>query len=563
MREARPFGSRLLFVGARGGLQIHSCSQQRQKWDWARANTAVDSGGADQIVLYPMLRPRLEELITSETLRKTLGIIAAIGALICAAIAVHAAWRWPLTGDEGIFHAIVSMLENGSKPYSEIKDINFPGAYFLDASAMRILGGQGTGERAYDLVLCVIAAAGFFIGVGKGIWAMVGAFVAGSMFVLIHLQDGLAQGGQRDFAMAAFAVVACAIYLREKKKGFAALIVYQLLVGFILVIKPTLALLFLVPLIVPPPAKRVSQHLSKVIGVSLGCVAIAPFLAWMWLLRQHASSAFISNLRTIGALHASLPRRDLSYLCLHAGAPVAVFTVIWLALLLANHKSSAEDHAILMLAVLAGLVSYLAQGKGLPYQRYPFLGLMLLALFAEIETFRARSTSREWLAVLAYAVFGLWLSPTMLRKVQSFQAVAPFETALAADLTSVYGGSPTSVQCVDTFSGCLMTLYDIGTVQSNAYLYDCYLFNGTGTKQDQYRKDYLKALVRKLPRLIVVTDQNCFVPDPGFQRLTQWKEFSDLLSRHYQLATVSTSEQTFLLWNRRERRVGFEIYELR
>jgi NAD(P)H-flavin reductase len=108
-----------------------------------------------------------------------------------------------------------------------------------------------------------------------------------------------------------------------------------------------------------------------------------------------------------------------------------------------------------------------------------------------------------------------------------------------------------------------MTLYDIGTVQSNAYLYDCYLFNGTGTKQDQYRKDYLKALVRKLPRLIVVTDQNCFVPDPGFQRLTQWTEFSDLLSRHYQLATVSTSEQTFLLWNRRERRVGFEIYELR
>ena len=510
-----------------------------------------------------MMELRRDDLATSKRLRLIFEIVCVLIAAGCAAVALHVAWRWPLCGDEGIFHLIVFALERGAKPYSDIKDLNFPGAYFLDAFVMKIFGGGDAGERAYDLLLCLVAGLGLLLGVDRGTWAKVGALLAGSLFVLIHLQDGLAQEGQRDFAMASLALLACGLYLCLPNRRATPLIAFQLLVGAIVTIKPTLVLLFFVPLLVAAFRKDTKRQLLEVFGISLGCVAVAPMMAGLWLLHEHASSAFVQDLMTMGTLHAELPRRGLMYLCLHAGSPVAALTAIWLLLVIVNRSAWGVERIVTTSAVVCGFASYLLQGKGLSYQRYPFLGLMLLALFVEIEQARVRSKAWELLALVTYAVVGLWLCPSMLHKVRSFEAVAPFETALQTELEAAGLASHPSVQCLDTFSGCLTTLYEMGTVQSTGYLYDCYLFNGGGSLQVEYRERYLAELERNLPRAIIVTDQNCFQPDLGFHRVNQWRELSGLLADRYTLKAVSVSDREYLLWNRRERRPGFEVYILR
>ncbi|QMV18634.1 hypothetical protein GOB94_08010 [Granulicella sp. 5B5] len=448
------------------------------------------------------------------------------------------------------------------KPYVDIKDLNFPGAYFLDAFVMCALGAAGGGERIYDLLLCAAAGIGFILGVGRTRWAHVAGMIAGSLLLLIHLQDGLAQEGQRDFAMAVLAVLACSFYLRLQKRRIVALIAYELLVGCIFILKPTLALMFLVPLVATCfDEERPSA--GQVAGASVVSALIAPMLAWFWLMHEHAGKAFLDNLRTIGTMHAELPRRGILYLCVHAGSPVAAFFVLWIAFAIVNGRWRSPERIVTGLAVLCGFTSYLAQGKGLPYQRYPFLALLLLALFVEIERARTRSKQGTLTALAIYAVVALWLCPGMLRKIRSFEAVAPLETALSSQLEMLGVKRDSSVQCVDTFNGCLTTLYEMGVVQSSGYLYDCYLFQGGGALQAQYRDAYLADLKRRRPQFVVVIDQNCFVPDPGFRRLQQWPEFSDFLSKQYSLRTISVSSQEYLLWNRRERRPGFEVYSLR
>lgn len=453
-------------------------------------------------------------------------------------------------------------MRHGSKPYVEIKDLNFPGAYFLDAFVVRALGGAGGGERIYDLLLCATAGIGFILGVGRTRWTYVAGTIAGSLFLLMHLQDGLAQEGQRDFAMAALAVLACGLYLRLQERRILALIVYEVLTGCIFIIKPTLALMFFVPL-VAAYFEEESPSLQLLAGVSVVSAAIAPSVAWVWLISEHACKAFLDNLRTMGTLHAELSRRGILYLCVHAGSPVTAFVVLWIAFAVVNGRWRSPERIVTGLAVLCGFTSYLAQGKGLPYQRYPFLALLLLAMFVEVERARTRSKQGTFAALAIYAVMALWLCPGMLRKIRSFEAVAPLETALSSQLKMLGVNRNPSVQCVDTFNGCLTTLHEMGVIQSSGYLYDCYLFQGRGALQAQYRDAYLADLKRRRPQFVVVIDQNCFVPDPGFRRLQQWPEFADFLSQQYSLRTVSVSTQEYLLWNRHERRSGFEVYSLR
>jgi hypothetical protein len=216
---------------------------------------------------------------------------------------------------------------------------------------------------------------------------------------------------------------------------------------------------------------------------------------------------------------------------------------------------------LLAWGVLFGLLSHLDQGKGFPYQRYPFLVVALVFIFlvfskASILNGLPYAVS---LAGLLYASF--WLAPRFAASVRSFDAVAPFQEALGRELLAV--GANSSVQCLDTYGGCVNTLYDLRIPQATGYLYDCYLFGGESPTRDLYRRDFLRAFLGARPRFVVLTNERCFDPKRSFERVREWPEFNVLLAHDYVLASSWQSQRTFRSWNRPQIPNEYEVYALR
>ena len=70
--------------------------------------------------------------------------------LFCA---VGWSWRWPLVGDASLMHYVIFLMSKGLRPYQDIVDINLPGSYLFEASAMHLLGWGALAWRIYDLFL--------------------------------------------------------------------------------------------------------------------------------------------------------------------------------------------------------------------------------------------------------------------------------------------------------------------------------------------------------------------------------------------------------------------------
>jgi hypothetical protein len=140
-----------------------------------------------------------------------------------------------------------------------------------------------------------------------------------------------------------------------------------------------------------------------------------------------------------------------------------------------------------------------------------------------------------------------------------FSREDPFEQALGGELTSLRSSGMDSVQCLDTYSGCVSTLYDLRIVQATGYLYDCYLFQSPGRIRDSYRADFLQAFDRARPRVVVATDQPCF-GERGFGRLARWSALDQRLESEYVLVDGWSTNRSYSWWSRPERPVAFRVY---
>jgi hypothetical protein len=85
--------------------------------------------------------------------------------LICA---VGWSWHWPLVGDASLMHYVVFLMSKGLRPYKDIVDINLPGSYFFEASAMHLLGWGALAWRVYDLFLLASIGAPFCLSQHQG-----------------------------------------------------------------------------------------------------------------------------------------------------------------------------------------------------------------------------------------------------------------------------------------------------------------------------------------------------------------------------------------------------------
>jgi hypothetical protein len=109
------------------------------------------------------------------------------------------------------------------------------------------------------------------------------------------------------------------------------------------------------------------------------------------------------------------------------------------------------------LEIAAGIVfcavSYVAQGKGFPYHRYPLMGLLFFAMSVAFIEALANQGWRRSLAMLGIGLQCFWIAPRAAWLVRSFNKDAPFQQALAKSLSEQDVDLRNRVQCLDTFGG--------------------------------------------------------------------------------------------------------------
>jgi hypothetical protein len=472
-------------------------------------------------------------------------------------------------GDDALMRYVVFLLHAGYSPYSKIIDINLPGSYAFEAASMTLFGDNSAGLRLYDGALCLLAAIGA-VALSAPNWRsrICGAFAA-LLFILIHLRDGVVQAGQRDLAMAVIVVLAYALFLRRPlANSIWGLLGFEFLIGLTLTIKPTLLPLAALPLLAPRIQRTTS--LLKWRDFTLGlCSLLLPLLAmFAWLQHWHSVTAFLHMMDTLDRQHSLLAHKTLLFLLTHSVAPVGALVAFCLVLATLSKLPMQPETKLLLYGAACALLSFLSQGKGFSYQRYPFLLLALILIFRSLARGLSGQRAERLLAAGTLCVIGFWLSPTFARTIASYDRTAPFQEALSQDLLSLQTGPSgqtgnSGVQCLDTVGGCLSTLNDLKIVQTTGFLYDCYAYSGTDQQKEHYRAAFLNALTTARAHYIVLTSEFCLEAQGNINRIDTWQALGQFLHSNYRITREWKPTHPLRWWNQKEQPPSYQIFTLK
>jgi len=408
------------------------------------------------------------------------------------------------------------------------------------------------------------------------------ALFAASLFILIHGRDGLAQGGQRDLSLAVLLLAATAcLFVAVRCSISWGSATFGLLSGIALTIKPTalpvtLALLLIA---IVELRRRSRPWLGYAVFAAAGLL-VAPAVALVFLVRQHALAAFVAGFHGIVPYYASLGHRPLGYLLLHSLSPLLPVVLLWLALLALCSRQQKKtpfdwERVALLSGAAFGLISYIIQARGLPYYRYPFLAFLLPLIAIDLtriletplrETAGIRPRAAFGLAIVALAVGGLFLAPQSALHIHRFRWWdTGLTAALEQDLDAIGGPALSGhVQCIDSVSGCGATLYRMRLVQSTGVLSDFLLFGPDNVPVvRQTRAQFAHVVLTNPPWVIVVTSHLHIDGPERYEKLARWPMFNDLLATRYVLARQWTPPHTVRWWDREELPAGYRIYVLR
>ena len=483
---------------------------------------------------------------------------------------------WPLVNDGALQHYISFLMDQGMAPYRQLLDMNLPGSLLIDWTVVHTFGAGPLAWRLFDAFLLLSATVAMFSIARPTDW-FAGLFAA-ALFWLLHARDGIGQTGQRDLmeavlllAMTAFAFHA----VRQGRPWFMA--GFGLCAGLAVTIKPD-SLLFAALLLLL--ATRQLHHHSHALTASLApavggfLVPVALVLCFLW--REQAVRAFWLSLTEVTPYYASLGRRSAGALlkdCL--SAPMRLLALAGLACALATRRPWSWERLTLLLGTLWGIASFLLQGKGYPYHRYPTLGFLLLWVALEStaamrqsitqRTHQRRPHPRSHLSWpravgLVTILYGaLLVAPESLDRALHATWNQSLILQLDRDLTQLGGASLSgSVQCLDSISGCNTALGRLGLRQQTGLLSDFLVFGpATRPAVQRSRGSFLAEVTAHPPRILIVTSWLHPSGLPDYAKLALWPAFSCLLSTRYRLEV----ERSFPPGNNGP--LGYRIYVLR
>lgn len=477
-------------------------------------------------------------------------------------------WTWPFMGDSGYIHYVVFLTRHGLVPYRDIVGINTPGSYLTERLAMTLFGTGALGWRLFDLFLLALTFAAYRR-ILRGL-PLVFTLLAGTLFLAIHGQDGVMMSGERDLTAAVLQIAAIALLLAATqpsstssptRRSLALAFTTGLCLSWSACIKPPNALLLAavllwIAVVTTPPLRR-PLILSTLAGSALPALACLAYL-----LRNHALRAYWANLHGIEAYHVTLDRKPLAFLLPHAFSPILWLAALALLLALSSRRALTARAALLLIAAASGLVSYIVQGKGFSYQRYPFLIFLVPLIVLAIAAARPAPL---WRNLLRYAVAfaALACAIGMIHKASTYSHADP-DTALIADLQRLGATNASgSVQCLDTAGSCIQTLYKERLVESTGFLYDCYFEDPSSPTARALRARFEEAVERTRPQWIIETNSSCFDHPRTFDKYPGWTAFDALLSQHY--APVAEHDPTHprRYWSRPDLPFAYRIYRLK
>ncbi len=522
--------------------------------------------------------------------RRTLCVIL----VAAAALFIVATWHWPLVGDASFFHYMVMLLRRGQAPYRDFIDVNLPGTYAVQAAVIACLGSGSRGFRLFDLgLLSRMAAAMFFLcranaGKVQEREIILPALFSATLFAIVHGRDGIIHQGQRDLVLAVLYVGACAFLekalrpntgsVSNRHASLAPSFFSGLLFGFACTIKPS-ALFMIVPLFAMfvLQLRRQRRALLPTSIAFITAALLAPLLALGYLIQQHTLRAFWQMLTQLTPYHASLNRLSIAALILGSVSSVCLpLFLIWLAIFLSQRRYNRLLDQLLLIGFLAGCCSYVLQGRGYPYHRYPSEAfLLLLAALAFCDALWPLPGSQRtppWVrfaAIVGLSVGTFFLVPRSLQLILHFDPRDQFTSDLRAALNSQGGPAlDRRVQCLDGYSGCLNTLQQMHLAESTGYLYDCYLYSVPGPtapllleERDRYRKSFQEAVLQHPPKLFVVSSQSCGgAVSYSYAKLGQWSWLEHYLGTQYRLIDDHVPSEQVRWGGRPQPPTGFRIY---
>ncbi len=492
---------------------------------------------------------------------RALFLVAAAGSILNYVVL---SWHWPMIWDAPVMRYVNFLMDHGMQPYSQIGDMNMPGAYLTDRWATWVFGHSDAGSRLFEFFEMGLLIAASIVTAGRRLWF--GGFYAAAFFVVMHASEGPLVATERDELVMVLIVMAFAFLFQSVRRSLPSLMIpFGVAMALAASVKPTIAPLELLLLgLMAFELRRRSQRWMPSVFWALAGTAIIAVVVLDFFLRHHAFGPFLLLVRTVLPSYATMNHPSFWAMSLQL-LPVTVLLVLPFAAIAAVRTRAWCDWEEKALAVGAavGAFSYFAQGKGFIYHRYLFVMLLLLGAGKALDAaMRSGERSGERLgerpeagpeetATCSVAAAGVALTlllvlPYYVFLARHWQSTRLQENAMAvsieSDLTRLGGDQlQGNVQCFDLVGGCLNALYHLRLVQRTGTTGDMLFFSPVeGPEVKAARRSYWAATRNNPPEVIVLGNEWFQGTYNSFAKIDTWPELAKYLEVHYKLVVTRT-----------------------
>ena len=285
-----------------------------------------------------------------------------------------------------------------------------------------------------------------------------------------------------------------------------------------------------------------------------------------FLLEHHAFGPLLYIARTIIPSYVSMANRTVPEL-LRMMMPRNLLLPAAVGLALAvGRRSWTIERWLVLLAVLFGAASFVAQRKGSIYHRYPFVAFLLLLLGMEFTTALKQRGWPRLLGAAGLLAVMLLSIPHYVAQLRASPAKStmPLATALTADLRSLNASVALQrqVECLDLTYGCFSALYHLGLVENNGFTGDLLLFSEQPSPAvDFYRSWFWRITMEHPPAVFVMTNE-WFPHEVSFAKIETWPRFAEYLAQNYDLVLERSFPDGVLAPGNRTPAAGVAAYRL-